>query len=122
MTGCDVFLEQPDPVLEPVNVGIQVQLTCRVNMEYRIAWSVTLSGEMVASSTDSPGDLMFLISNHGIVSETSTAANREPSLTINGTMGNDQTRVQCIAITAEKPTRKCPGREFLVTFYGKPCT
>lgn len=112
-----MFLEQPDPVLEPI--GTQIELTCRVNMEYRIAWSITPRGEVVASSTDSLGDLAFLITDHGIVSEISTATNREPPLRINGTMDNDQIIVQCITITVEMPTRKCPGTELLLTFYGK---
>lgn len=112
-----MFLEQSNPVLEPI--GTQVELTCRVNTEYRIAWSITPHGETVASSTDSAGDLAFLITDHGITSETSTAKNREPPLGINGTMNNDQVIVQCIAITVEMPTRKCPGTELLLTFYGK---
>lgn len=112
-----MFLEQPDIMLEPS--GAQVQLTCQVNADYRISWSITLRGETVASSTDSPGDLAFLITNHGIVSEISTVENRQPPLTVNGTMDNDQVIVQCIAITVEKPTKKCPGTELLLEFYGK---
>lgn len=112
-----MFLEQPEPVLEPL--GTEVQLTCQVNTTFRISWSITPRGETVASSTDSPGDLAFLITNHGFVSEISTAKNREPPLTVNGTMENDQVIVQCIAITVEEPTRKCPGIELVLAFYGK---
>ena len=117
-SGCEsAFLEQPHPVVEPL--GVQIELTCEVNTEYRISWSIILPGETVASSTDSPGDLSSLSNHHGIASTGSTVENREPPLTVNGTMGNDQVRVQCIAITVKEPTRKCPSTEVVLRFYGK---
>jgi hypothetical protein len=117
MTDCDVFVRQPLPTMEPI--GSQVTLTCQVKEGYRISWSITLHGEVVPSSTDSPADLAFLNTNHGIVSALSTAFNREPPLQVNGLMSNDNVTVQCIAITVAKPTRKCPGSDIVLRFYGK---
>ena len=48
----DVFLEQPDPVLEPAN-GMQVELICRVTEMYRTVWSVYIPFHNYTRRTES---------------------------------------------------------------------
>jgi hypothetical protein len=88
-------------------------------MEYRTTWSITLPSEKIASTTETQPVIDFLTRNHGIVSEVSSAENREPPLIINGTLENNGTRVQCVAINLVNPTRKCPGKMVMVAFFGK---
>ena len=111
---CDnVILEEPDPVLEPL--GGQMVLNCRVSMEYRTSWRV--DGSRLTTESQA-----FINSLHidGIISESSSAENREPPLIVSRTVENSGTTFQCIAIEVEDAAAMvCDGRVVLLLFYGK---
>ena len=108
-----MIIEEPDPVLdEPL--GTQVKLNCRVDMNYMTAWTITLPGSPSAT-TNRNVTVAFLARNHSIMTEVSSAVNREPPLRIIGTIGNSGTTVQCIAIGVFD----CPGTIVQITFHGK---
>ena len=113
-----MFLEQPDPVVKPL--GTQVEVSCAVNFPFRTIWSILLPGREMGSelSSEISTNVDFLTENHGIVTNVSSAGNREP-LRINGIIGNNGTTVQCIAINLTDLSNRCLGRNFLVTFFGK---
>ena len=119
-----MFLEQPDPVVEPL--GTQVEVNCAVNSTFRTTWNILLPGRAFGLTTDSPSNINFLTANRGIVTNISSTENRKPPLRINGTIGNSGTTVQCIAISLMDIILRCAGRNFLVTFFGKghfmPCS
>ena len=110
-----IFLEQPEPVLAPL--GTQVELTCRVAMGYRIVWIVGLpgAGEVNAEETGAVSEL----SSRGIETEVSSAENREPTLTISGTVENNLTTVQCRAVNVSNFFQRSDGDVVTMSFYGK---
>ena len=107
-----LFLEQPQPVLAPLDT--QVELTCRVAMGYRVVWII---GVPRAITTDEFGAISAL-SSRGMETEVSSAENREPTLTISGTVGNNQTTVQCRAVNVSNVFQRFDGEEVIVIFYG----
>ena len=114
-TAETIFLEQPEPVLAPL--GTQVELTCRVAMGYRIVWTVEIPGGGEVDA-EGPGVISSL-SSRGIETEASSAENREPTLTISGTVENNQTTVQCRAVNVNDIFQRSDGDVVTVTFYGK---
>ena len=110
-----IFLEQPEPVLAPLRT--QVELTCRVAMGYRIVWIIGVPGVGVVSTEES-GAISGL-SSRGIETEVSSAENREPTLNINGTVENNNTTVQCRALSVNDIFQRCDGDVVTMTFYGK---
>ena len=125
-TGCslagqcdNVILEEPDPVLEPL--GTQLELSCSVDMAFRTAWRIILPGSP-AVTIDRYREVAFaILANHSIVTEVSSAENREPPLRIIGTIGNSGTTVQCRAVQLDNrfEERVCPGTVVQMTFHGK---
>ena len=111
-----VFLEQPDPVVEPL--GTQVEVNCAVNSRFRTTWNILLPGSEIGLTTDTPLNIDFA-ANRGIVTNISSTVNREPPLRINGTIGNSGITVQCTATNLMDGFLGCAGRNFLVTFFGK---
>ena len=110
-----IFLEQPEPVLTPV--GTQVELTCRVAIGYRIVWIVGIS-ERGSINAEELGAI-FALSSRGIETEISSAENREPTLTISGTVENNQITVQCRAVNITDIIQRCDGDVATIAFYGK---
>ena len=111
-----MFLEQPDPVVEPL--GTQVEVSCVVNSTFRTTWNILLPGRELGLATDTLSNI-DLAANRGFVTNISSTENREPPLRINGTIGNSGTTVQCRATNLMDSFLRCPGRNFLVTFFGK---
>ena len=117
---CDnVIHEEPNPVLEPL--GTEVELQCRVDMAFRIEWIIFLPDSRNPARSNDALIVALLASMRGIVTEVSSADNREPPLRINGTIRNSGTTVQCEAISLADPVRadRCPGTEVPVIFHGK---
>ena len=98
-------------------LGTQVELTCRVAMGYRIVWIVGIPGvgEVV---TEGSGAISAL-SSRGIETEVSSEVNREPTLTVCGTVDSNQTTVQCRAVNVSNFFQRCDGDVVTMTFYGK---
>ena len=110
-----IFLEQSEPVLAPL--GTHIELTCRVAMGYRIVWSVGIPG---GGEVDAEGSgAISALSSRGIETEFSSAENREPTLTISGTVENNRTTVQCTAVNVSNFFQRCDGDVVTMTFYGK---
>ena len=86
-------------------------------MGYRIVWIVGIPrvGEVNAEETGAISEL----SSRGIEAEVSSAENREPTLTISGTVENNQTTVQCRAVNVSTFFQRCDGDVVTMTFYGK---
>ena len=98
----DTIIEQPaEPILAPV--GTQVELTCRVAMGYRTVWILEIPG-IGTVDTEAPATIISL-SLRGIQAEISSEENRDIPLTINGTMENNQTTVQCRAVDTDNNQR-----------------
>ena len=98
-------------------LGTQVELTCRVAMGYRIVWIVGIPG---VGEVDTEGSgVISELSLRGIETEVSSAENREPTLTISGTVENNQTTVQCRAVNVSTILQRCEGDVVTMTFYGK---
>ena len=93
----DVFLEQPDPVLEPAN-GMQVELICRVNEMYRTVWSVYIPYLNYTRRTETKLFNDFIASHFGFETNVSNRVDREQPLKINATVDNSGSTVQCIGI------------------------
>ena len=110
-----IILEQPEPVLAPV--GTQVELICRVAMGYRIVWIVGIPGEGEVNAEESGA--ISALSSRGIETEVSSAVNRDPTLTISGTVENNQTTVQCRAVNVSNIFQKFDSDEVTMTIYGK---
>ena len=108
-------MEQPQPVLAPVRT--MVELTCRVAMGYRIVWIFMVPGVGVVN-TEETGAISAL-SSRGIETEASSAENLEPTLTISGTVENNNTTVQCRAVNVNDIFQRCDGDVVTMTFYGK---
>ena len=106
---------QPQPVLTPL--GTQVEVTCRVTIGYRIVWIVGVPG-VVMVNTEESGAISYLCSR-GIKTEVSSAENREPTLTISGTVENNQTTVQCRAVNVSTIFQRRESDVVTMTFYGK---
>ena len=85
-------------------------------MGYRIVWIIGVPGVGEVNAEES-GAISYL-SSRGIETEVSSAENFEPTLTINGTVENNQTTVQCRAVNINNFTR-FDGDVVTVTFYGK---
>ena len=85
-------------------------------MGYRIVWIVGIPGVGEINAEES-GAITYL-SSRGIETEVSSAENREPTLTISGTVENNQTTVQCRAVNTNV-FRRCDGDVVTMTFYGK---
>ena len=111
--------EEPSPVLEPL--GTEVELHCRVDTSFRIEWIIFLPDSRDPARSNDAVIVASLATMHGIVTEASSAENREPPLRINGTIGNSGTTVQCEAINLAKPlaAARCRGTEVPVTFHGE---
>lgn len=116
-TFAEVFLEQPEPVVM-APVGTQIELTCRVSMGYRTVWGVQLPGGTSVVAVETPALIANLLSR-GIVTELSTAENRNTPLIIGGTVEINQTTVQCLAVNLSDEFMRCDGKEATVTFYGQ---
>ena len=98
-------------------LGTQVELTCRVAMGYRIVWVVGIPG---VGEVDTEGSgVISELSLRGIETEVSSAENREPILTISGTVENNQTTVQCRAVNVSTILQRYDGDVVTMTFYGK---
>ena len=109
-----IFLEQPEPVLAPL--GTQVELTCRVAVGYRTVWIVRIPG-VEGVLTNEFSEVISALSSRGIETEVSSAVNHEPTLTISGTVENNQTTVQCTAVNVSN-IFQCDGDVVTMTFYG----
>ena len=96
-------------------VGAQVELTCRVAMGYRIVWSVGIPGR---GDVEAGPETISALSSRGIETEVSSAENREPTLTISGTVKNNQTTVQCRAVNVSDILQRSNGDVVTVTIYG----
>ena len=96
-------------------LGTQVELTCRVAVEYRVVWII---GVPRVITTDEFGAISAL-SSRGIETEVSSAENREPALTISGIVENNQTTVQCRAVYVNRIFPRVDGEGVTVLFYGK---
>ena len=114
----EVFLEQPGPVLEPAN-GMQVELICRVNAMYRTIWSLYLPFRNVTRLTSTKRLNDFLASRFGFITMVSNHVDREKPLTINATVDNSGSTVQCVAIPIPFDPYYCRGEVLTVTFFGK---
>ena len=97
-------------------VGTQVELTCRVAMGYRVVWIVGIPGVGEVNAEES--GVISQLSSRGIETEVSSAENLEPTLTISGTVENNQTTVQCRAANINS-LQRFDGDEATMTFYGK---
>ena len=97
-------------------LGTQVELTCRVAMGYRIVWIVGIPGVGVVNAEESGA--ISELSSRGIETEVSSAENLEPTLTINGTVENNQTTVQCRAANINI-LQRFDSDVVTMTFYGK---
>ena len=113
--GCEAVLQHTVP--QPV--GTQLELTCIPNEGFEISWSVTLPGDTAAINTETLRDRPLLI-NRGIMAEVSTPDDPQPPLTINGTLENSQTMVQCVAVNPSR-SQRCSSTAIVVTFFGKHC-
>ena len=69
-------------------------------------------------NTEESGAISYL-SSRSIETEVSSAENREPTLTISGTVENSQTTVQCRAVNVSASFQRCDGDVVTMTFYGK---
>ena len=110
-----IFMVQPEPVLAPL--GTQVEITCRVVMGYRIVWIIGISG--VGEATNELSEVITALSSRGIETEVSSAENHEPTLTISGTVENNQTTVKCRAVNLRNILQRSEGDMVIMTFYGK---
>ena len=114
-----MFLEQPDPVLEPAN-GMQVELICRVNEMYRTVWSVYIPFLNYTGRTERKLFNDFIASRFGFETMVSNRVDREKPLKINATVDNSGSTVQCIAIHPVLFVAYfCLGEVVTVTFFGK---
>ena len=80
-------------------------------------WIVEIPG-VGEVDTEGPG-IISALSSRGIETEVSSAENHEPTLTISGTVENNQTTVQCRAVSVSQPLQRCDGDVVTMTFYGK---
>ena len=85
-------------------------------MGYRIVWTVGIPGGGEVN-TEGSGAISAL-SSRGIEIEVSSAENREPTLTINGTVENNQTTVQCRAVNVNN-FQWFDGDVVTIIFHGK---
>ena len=99
-------------------LGAQEELICRVTKGNNnfITWTVRLPGKNPANTHEL--GVISALSLRGIKTEVSSAENREPALTINGTVENNQTTAQCIAVI-NNFFERCDGDVVTMTFYGK---
>ena len=86
-------------------------------MGYRIVWIIGLPAGSGIVNTDVPGSISAL-SSRGIETEVSSAENREPILTISGTVENNQTIVQCRAVNISNIIQTLDSDEAILKFYG----
>ena len=85
-------------------------------MGYRIVWTVGIPG---GGEVDSEGSgAISALSSRGIETDVSSAENLESTLTINGTVENNQTTVQCRAVNINN-FQRFAGDVVTMTFYGK---
>ena len=82
-----------------------------------MVWIVGIPGVEGELTNEISGAISFL-SSRGIETEVSSAVNREPTLTISGTVENNQTTVQCTAVNVSN-IFQCDGDVVTMTFYGK---
>ena len=87
-------------------------------MGYRIVWAVGIPGRGMAVNSEGVG-IIPALSSRGIETEVSSAENREPTLTISGTVENNQTTVQCTAVNVNDIFQRSEGDVVTMTFYGK---
>ena len=86
-------------------------------MGYRIVWIIGVPG--VGEVTTELSEVISALSSRGIETEVSSAENREPTLTISGTVENNQTNVQCTAVNINDIIQRCDGDVVIITFYRK---
>ena len=86
-------------------------------MGYRIVWVVGVPG-LGEVYTEGSG-VISALSSRGIETEVSSEVNREPTLTISGTVENNQTTVQCTAVNVSNFFQRFDGDVVTMTFYGK---
>ena len=85
-------------------------------MGYRIVWIVGIPG---GGDLEAGSEAISALSSRGIETEVSSEVNREPTLTISGTVENNQTTVQCTAVNVSNFFQRCDGDVVTMTFYGK---
>ena len=86
-------------------------------MRYRIVWAVGIPGVGVLTTEESGA--ISALSSRGVETEVSSAENREPALTISGTVENNNTTVQCRAVNVSDILQRSDGDVVTMTFYGK---
>ena len=89
-------------------------------MHLSVGWLITFTdkhGGAGTVDTSNPRSTSSLLSR-GIITEAFSPENREPQLTINGTMMNSGIAVRCDAFHSDF-SKACAGQKFLVTFFGK---
>ena len=101
-------------VAEPIGTG--VELTCRVQVGFRVVWSVTIPADTVPTLAEQ-ASLPYLASL-GIRTVASTAESRENPLLISGGVALNQTDLQCLALDLRDSRRRCDSSLTTVTFYG----
>ena len=83
-----------------------------------MVWIVRIPGVEGVFTNEISG-VISALSSRGIETEVSSAENREPTLTISGTVENNQTTVQCTAVNVNNNLQMCDGDVVTMTFYGK---
>ena len=86
-------------------------------MGYRIVWIIGVPG--VGELTTELAEVISRLSSRGIESEVSSGEKHEPTLTISGTVENNQTTVQCRAVNVSNIFQSFDGDVVTMTFYGK---
>ena len=86
-------------------------------MGYRIVWIVGVPG-VGEVDTEQLGAISAL-SSRGIETEVSSAENREPTVTISGTVESNKTTVQCRAVNVSNFFQRSDGDVVTMSFYGK---
>ena len=69
-------------------------------------------------NTDESGAI-YALSSRGFETEASSTENREPTLTISGTLEINQTTMQCRAVNINDIIQRCDSDVVTVTFYCK---
>ena len=77
-------------------------------MGYRIVWAIGIQGLEILVNSEGVG-IISALSSRGIETEVSSAENREPTLTISGTVDNNQTTVLCTAVNVSTIFQRCDG-------------
>ena len=108
-----VFTEEPGPGPLIAPLGTQVLLTCSVTESYRIVWRYLPPGEtdgVTAVNIDQT------LRTRGIMVE--NPSNTTSHLIVNGTEGNGQSSITCLAIKRENSFERSRSRRVEIVFYG----